>query len=106
MHSDGRAVCRRHRDIIAATMLDGEAGDGDPLPSVRSLAAEEGANTLTVAKAYQTFQDEGLVTAQRGVGMFVAEGATERPRDLMRADFLPHTRSGERRVGTECVRPR
>src|SRR3546814_3679646 len=55
---------------------------------VRARAAEEGANPLTVAKAYQTFQDEGLVTVKRGVGMFVAPGATERLRDLMRADLL------------------
>ena len=39
------------------------------------LAAEQGANPLTVAKAYQTFQDEGLIVVRRGVGMFVAEGA-------------------------------
>src|SRR3546814_2949092 len=75
-------------DLIANAILDGQFRDGDMLPSVRSLAAEEGANPLTVAKAYQTFQDEGLVTVKRGVGMFVAQGATERLRDLMRADFL------------------
>ena len=46
--------------------------DGDPLPSVRALAAEEQANPLTVAKAYQGFQDEGLIVVRRGVGMFVA----------------------------------
>ena len=39
------------------------------------LAAEQGANPLTVAKAYQGFQDEGLIVVKRGVGMFVAPGA-------------------------------
>src|SRR3546814_19053028 len=80
MHSDDRPVYLKLRDIIAATILDGEARDGDPLPSVRSLAAEYGDNPLTVAKAYQTFQDEGMILVKRGVGMFVAEGATARPR--------------------------
>ncbi|PWG02079.1 GntR family transcriptional regulator [Sphingosinicella humi] len=88
MKSDDRPVYLRLRDVIAATILDGEARDGDPLPSVRSLAAEYGANPLTVAKAYQTFQDEGLVVVKRGVGMFVAEGATRRLRDAERKDFL------------------
>ncbi|HEY9554756.1 GntR family transcriptional regulator [Allosphingosinicella sp.] len=88
MHSDDRPVYLKLRDIIAATILDGEARDGDPLPSVRSLAAEYGANPLTVAKAYQTFQDEGLILVKRGVGMFVAEGATARLRASERKDFL------------------
>ena len=55
--------------------------DGDALPSVRSLAADFGANPLTVAKAYQGFQDEGLIVVKRGVGMFVAPGARARLRD-------------------------
>ena len=76
MLDQSKPVYQRLRDVIANAILDGSFRDGDMLPSVRSLAAEEGANPLTVAKAYQTFQDEGLVTVKRGVGMFVAEGAT------------------------------
>jgi GntR family transcriptional regulator len=88
MPSDDRPVYLRLRDTIAAMILDGRVGDGDPLPSVRSLAAEHGANPLTVAKAYQTFQDEGLVVVRRGVGMFVAGGAAERLRTAERDEFL------------------
>ena len=69
-------------------ILEGRVGDGDPLPSVRSLAAEHGANPLTVAKAYQTFQDEGLVIVRRGVGMFVAQGAAARLLSAERDEFL------------------
>jgi GntR family transcriptional regulator len=86
--SDDRPVYLRLRDTIAALILEGRVGDGDPLPSVRSLAAEHGANPLTVAKAYQTFQDEGLVVVKRGVGMFVAQGASQRLRTAERKDFL------------------
>jgi len=86
--SDDRPVYLRLRDMIAASILDGEFGDGDPLPSVRSLAARHGANPLTVAKAYQTFQDDGLVVVKRGVGMFVADGASKRLRDAERTEFL------------------
>jgi GntR family transcriptional regulator len=88
MGSDDRPVYLRLRDTIAALILDGEVGDGDPLPSVRSLAAEHGANPLTVAKAYQTFQDEGLIVVRRGVGMFVADGASARLRASARKEFL------------------
>src|SRR3546814_10789673 len=90
-----KPVHQRLRDVIANAILDGTYRDGDMLPSVRALAAEEGANPLTVAKAYQTFQVEGLVTVTRGVGMFVGAGATERLRDLMRQDFLTNIRSEE-----------
>ena len=86
--SDDRPVYLRLRDTIAAAILDGHYADGDPLPSVRSLAAAHGANPLTVAKAYQTFQDEGLILVKRGVGMFVAEGASRRLRSNERAEFL------------------
>lgn len=88
--SEERPVYLRLRDNIAAMILEGKVGDGDSLPSVRSLAAEFGANPLTVAKAYQSFQDEGLVLVRRGVGMFVAPGATERLRNSGRDDFLNH----------------
>jgi GntR family transcriptional regulator len=90
MPTDDRPVYLRLRDTIAATILDGKVRDGDPLPSVRSLAAEHGANPLTVAKAYQTFQDEGLIVVKRGVGMFVAEGATAKLRAAERKQFLDH----------------
>ena len=98
-----RPVYLRLRDRIAAMILDGTVSDGDPLPSVRSLAAECGANPLTVAKAYQTFQEEGLVLVRRGVGMFVAEGAAERLRDSERQRFLqeewPEIRTRMERLG-------
>lgn len=83
-----KPVYQRLREVIAGAILDGKYRDGDMLPSVRAFAAEQGANPLTVAKAYQTFQDEGLVSVRRGVGMFVADGATDRLRAMMREDFL------------------
>ena len=83
-----KPVYLRLRHIIAASILDGEFSDGDMLPSVRAFAAQQGANPLTVAKAYQSFQDDGLVVVKRGVGMFVADGATRRLRVAERAHFL------------------
>ena len=88
--NEERPVYLRLRDRIGAMILDGKVRDGDPLPSVRTLAADFGANTLTVAKAYQGFQEEGLVVVKRGVGMFVAPGAADRLRSTERKDFLEH----------------
>jgi GntR family transcriptional regulator len=83
-----RPVYLRLRDRIAAGIIDGTWPPGALLPSVRTLAAEEGANPLTVAKAYQQFQDEGLVRVQRGIGLFVEPGAAETLRRRGREQFL------------------
>ena len=70
-----KPVYVRLRETIADAILAGKyRGRRRRLPSVRALAAEEQANPLTVAKAYQGFQDEGLIVVKRGVGMFVAAG--------------------------------
>ena len=98
-----KPVYVRLRETIADAILAGRYGDGDPLPSVRALAAEEQANPLTVAKAYQGFQDEGLIVVKRGVGMFVAPGARARLGDSERNRFLkeewPEIRARMRRLG-------
>jgi GntR family transcriptional regulator len=91
MSEEARPVYLRLRDEIAAAILDGRFGDGDMLPSVRAFAAQQGANPLTVAKAYQSFQDDGLVLVKRGVGMFVAPGASRRLRAAERERFFAQT---------------
>ncbi|QJU57778.1 GntR family transcriptional regulator [Sphingomonas sp. AP4-R1] len=88
MSSADRPVYLRLRDLVIAMILDGRIREGDALPSVRALAAEHGANPLTVAKAYQTFQEDGIVTVRRGVGMFVVSGAADRLRVAARRSFL------------------
>jgi len=103
MADDSKPVYLRLREVISASILDGEYGDGDMLPSVRAFAAQQGANPLTVAKAYQSFQDDELVIVKRGVGMFVAPGAARRLRAAERAHFLenvwPPVAAQMRRVG-------
>ena len=88
LNSEDSPVYIKLRGTISAAILRGEYRAGDQLPSVRALAAEQGANPLTVAKAYQGFQDEGLIVVKRGVGMFVAAGARSRLRDSERTTFL------------------
>jgi DNA-binding transcriptional regulator YhcF (GntR family) len=105
--SHEKPVYVRLRETIADAILAGRYKDGDPLPSVRALAAEEQANPLTVAKAYQGFQDEGLVTVKRGVGLFVAAGARARLRDSERKRFVneewPAIRERMDRLGIDPV---
>ncbi|MFD1786762.1 GntR family transcriptional regulator [Sphingomonas floccifaciens] len=86
--SDESPVYLKLRAGIAAAILRGEYRGGDQLPSVRAYAAEQGANPLTVAKAYQSFQDDGYVEVRRGVGMFVLPGASDKLRVAERERFL------------------
>jgi GntR family transcriptional regulator len=102
-----KPVYVRLRETIADAILAGQYGDGDPLPSVRAFAAEQQANPLTVAKAYQGFQDEGLVVVRRGVGMFVAPGARAKLRDSERTRFIreewPEIRARMKRLGIDAA---
>jgi GntR family transcriptional regulator len=88
MPQSSKPVYLKLRDKIAASIIDGSYPEGAMLPSVRAFAADQGANPLTVAKAYQQFQLDGLVEVQRGVGMFVARGAADKLRRSERAVFL------------------
>ena len=90
MHNSSKPVYLKLRDLIAASIIDGTYGEGAMLPSVRAFAVQQGANPLTVAKAYQQFQHDGLVEVQRGVGMFVARGAADKLRRSEREAFLTH----------------
>jgi GntR family transcriptional regulator len=73
--TDSLPIYRQLRDRVVAMILEGVLNDGDPLPSVRSVAAEYRLNPLTVLKGYQQLVDEHLVEKRRGRGMFVTEGA-------------------------------
>jgi len=77
--NDSQPIYRQLRDRVVAMILDGILKEGDPLPSVRSVAAELRVNPLTVLKGYQQLADEGLVESRRGRGMFINAGA----RDLL-----------------------
>lgn len=105
MNTSSRPVYLRLRDIIAAAIMDGRYREGEMLPSVRAFAADQGANPLTVAKAYQQFQTDGLVEVQRGVGMYVVSGAAEKLRKAERDSFLaeewPEIRARIERLGID-----
>jgi GntR family transcriptional regulator len=73
--NDGQPIYRQLHDRVVAMILDGLLKEGDPLPSVRNVAAEYRVNPLTVLKGYQQLVDEGLVETKRGRGMFINTGA-------------------------------
>src|SRR5919204_2529794 len=84
----GQPIYRQLRDRVVHMILDGVLKEGDPLPSVRNVAAEYRLNPLTVLKAYQELVDGQLVETRRGLGMFVNTGARNRLLKGEREKFL------------------
>jgi GntR family transcriptional regulator len=86
--NDSQPIYRQLRDRVVAMILDGVLDEGDPLPSVRTVAADYRVNPLTVLKGYQQLVDEQLVEKRRGRGMFINAGARDVLRRSERRKFL------------------
>ena len=101
--NNSQPIYRQLRDRVVAMILDGLLSEGDPLPSVRNVAAEYRVNPLTVLKGYQQLVDEGLVAARRGRGMFINAGARDLLLKAERQKFLteewPKVRATIQRLG-------
>lgn len=101
--NDSQPIYRQLRDQVVAMILDGVLEEGDPLPSVRTVAADYRINPLTVLKGYQQLVDEGLVESKRGRGMFVRAGAREllmrRERERFLTEEWPRVQATIHRLG-------
>ena len=101
--SDSQPIYRQLRDRVVVMILDGVLLEGDPLPSVRNVAAEYRVNPLTVLKGYQQLVDEELVESKRGLGMFVKAGARHlllaKERQRFLAEEWPRVHATIRRLG-------
>ena len=96
--NDNQPIYRQLRDRVVAMILDGVLKEGDPLPSVRTVAADYRLNPLTVLKGYQELVDEDLVEKRRGLGMFSQGGEGLLPFEQ------PHLRSvAHERLSGHCV---
>src|SRR3569832_2457951 len=101
--NDNQPIYRQVRDRVVAMILERVLKEGDPLPSVRSVAAEYRVNPLTVLKGYQQLVDEGLVETRRGLGMYINVGARNTLMQGERQKFLgedwPRIRETIHRLG-------
>jgi GntR family transcriptional regulator len=101
--NDREPIYRQIRDRVVAMILDGGLKEGDPLPSVRTVAAEYRVNPLTVLKAYQELADASVVETRRGLGMFINAGARdvlmEGEREKFLRDEWPRVHASIQRLG-------
>jgi GntR family transcriptional regulator len=86
--NDSQPIYRQLRDRVVVMILDGVLNEGDPLPSVRNVAADYRVNPITVLKGYQQLVDEQLVETKRGLGMFIKPGARDLLLEAERQKFL------------------
>lgn len=100
---DRQPIYRQLAERLAGGLLDGLPPEGEPMPSVRVLASQYLLNPLTVNRALQALNDDGLLENRRGLGLYVRDGARQRLRELERQRFLelewPQLRQRLRRLG-------
>jgi GntR family transcriptional regulator len=101
--NDKQPIYRQLRDRVVAMILEGVLKEGDPLPSVRNVAAEYRVDPLTVLKGYQQLVDEDFVESRRGLGMFVKTGARnlllQGERQKFLAEEWPQIQANIQRLG-------
>ena len=98
-----RPIYQQLADRLADRLLDGELDEGQPMPSVRSLASSYVLNPLTVSRALQALDEDGLLEHRRGLGLYVRLRARDRLRQAARARFMasewPALRARLQRLG-------
>ncbi len=71
-------ISRQIRAKIMQAELESDAG----LPSIRELAREGKVSVITVQRAYEILEREGLIHARRGKGFFVSEMSDKAKKEL------------------------
>jgi GntR family transcriptional regulator len=87
---------------LTREVSEGRLPAGSPLPSFRSLAADLMVSVITVKRAYEELERDGIIYRRQGLGTFVSDAAvnrsreakTERARDLLREALREATEAG------------
>ena len=64
---------------LASRVASGELAPGDRLPTEQQLAAAHGVSRTVVREAVHQLKSQGLLRSRQGSGVFVTDGATQRP---------------------------
>jgi GntR family transcriptional regulator len=71
--SNGVPLYQQIVDQMRAKILSGELHPGEPLPSMRQLAADLMTSMITTKRAYQELEVAGLIQTRPGLGTYVRE---------------------------------
>lgn len=78
LEDDTKPIFQQIYEMIEDDIVEGALEEGDQIPSTTEISKFYQLNRATAQKGLQVLVEEGFVYKQRGVGMFVAEGATAR----------------------------
>ena len=90
---------------IRAKILSKDLADGEALPSIRRLAREQRVSVITVQRAYDDLENEGLVHARRGKGFWVAPIPDRRKQQMAKQRFTESLRTLVANAGAEGLDP-
>jgi GntR family transcriptional regulator len=71
--SDERPMYIQIMDNIKRYVITGQWQEGHALPSIREMAVTLKVSVITVKRAYQELEHEGIITTRRGMGSVIAE---------------------------------
>ncbi|KUF08449.1 GntR family transcriptional regulator [Leucobacter sp. G161] len=105
MFEDSRPIFQQIAEGIVDDILRGRYAEGEQVPSTNELAAYLRINPATAGKGLGLLVDQGILVKRRGIGMFVAEGATERVaaerRERFTTDFIEPLLTEARTIGLD-----
>jgi len=102
--ADG-ALYQQIVDRIQREIAEGRLRPGAALPSFRQLAEDLLVSVITVKRAYEELEREGIIFRRQGLGTFVAEGGHERSRETKLATAKELLRDGFREAAEAGLKP-
>ena len=98
---DQRPIFQQVAEGIEEGILMGAYPEGEQVPSTTEISMAYKINPATALKGITRLVEEGILYKQRGVGMFVAQGAVEQVRQKRKSAFydqyiLPLAREARR----------
>jgi len=103
--ADRRPMYLQTIEQIKRRIAVGDWAPGQPIPSIRQLAADLQVSVITVKRAYLELEHEGVILTQHGKGSTVAPDAGLGAR-LHEEDLAKHLEQAVRLAGLLGLRPK
>ena len=102
--ADG-ALYQQIVDRLKREVSEGRLKPGAALPSFRQLAEDLLVSVITVKRAYEELEQEGIIFRRQGLGTFVAEQGLDRSRETKLVAAKELIRSGMREASEAGLTP-
>ena len=93
-------------DSLKREISEGRLQVGSALPSFRQLAEDLLVSVITVKRAYEELERDGIIYRRQGLGTFVADAAADRSREVKTAHASQLFRQGAREAAEAGLTPK